>query len=110
MQGEVDEAEIALNLADKDLKAAGGFYWAFLARRYLVINWIDYDRQHDEIADRHYVMTLRDAADRVEEHVFEEPRTDFTFRSVIVDLDTGKEVEFDVVQKVVVKEPKKARK
>jgi hypothetical protein len=101
----LDEIKVAVGiLRDSHTKVGeDDLYVGPVAHRYLVLPWVEYDNQVDEVnPDDSETGTsdLESARLIVEEHVFQEARPDYTYRCVVYDLDEKKELDWHAVQEI----------
>lgn len=99
----LDEAKVAVGMkVDEDLDDENLCY-DFIAHRYLVLQWVEYDNQFDEINPEDaemYVDHAYQAIALVEAHVCRNEPPDYEYRCRVYDLDTGTELRWYEVREI----------
>lgn len=99
----LDEAKVAVGMTIRDGLDDENLFYDFITHRYLVLQWVEYDNQFDEInpEDAELFCDTPDAAlALVETHVCRNEPPDYAYRCRVYDLDTGTELLWEEVRKV----------
>ena len=101
----LDEIRVAVGILRAEGTKVGedDLYVGPVANRYLVLPWVEYDHQVDEVnPDDSETGTddLESARLIVAEHVFQAARPDYSYRCVVYDLDDRKELDWHAVQEI----------
>jgi hypothetical protein len=104
-ESSLDEAKVAVGMSERDELDFDdeNLCYDFITHRYLVLQWVEYDNQFDEINPEDsnmYVDRESAALELVEAHICRNFPPDYEYRCRVYDLDTGVELRWHEVREI----------